>query len=195
MSDTYYSLFGDPDPDAAWQQTPLGLHVQAHGFDVRPRKAQRAAKRLSRALRWMRGEGAPEFTCNEFVAYYNAFPDNLHRWIDQAFTFIRDSRWRPCLERYPKLAGIKPGDIRIVLVPTPIYVPHYQTFAAAMTDMNTGLITACVAALSPGTPGNPELNWLRKVEDLVRWEIGNWGAHWILKLDPKAREIGDGAVC
>lgn len=191
--DTFYPLLGDPDPDSPWQTTALGISYNAHGYDVLPRKEKRVIKRLNRALRHLRADGVPEWVCNQFIAYYHDLPTKLPEWLDTAYTTIRDTRWAPCVWKYPQLAAIKPSDIRIVIVPTPIYVPFYDKFAQAMTDTNTGLITICVAGVSAGTPGNPELNWLRTVYDLARWEIGNYGAHYVLKIT--GREVGDGPLC
>jgi len=193
MDNPIFALFGDPDEAALWKQTPLGIHYQAHGFDERPRKQKRIEKRLNRALRWMTEEGVPEYVRSEFIRYYNEFPDKLATWLDEAYHVIHDTRWPPCTTRYPGLLRIRPDQIRITLVPAPFYVPFYQKFACGMMEPGReGAITLCVAAVSRGN-ATPELNWLRRVGDLARWEIGNYGATYVAGI--KDREIGDGALC
>ncbi len=194
----YPNLFGDPGNDQ-WKQTPLGINYNAREFDRVPRTAKqvhRTRKRLNRALRWMIENKVPEYILNEFTGYFEDLPVRLPGWLDEAYSRLKETRWSPCVSRYPVLATIQPSDIRITLDPAPMWVPYWKKYACGMMEPDkSGAITLCVGAVTQANESSPELNWLRRVDRLARWEIGNYGAHYIAKLDARIKEIGDGPLC
>jgi len=197
MESEFPYLFGNPQADE-WKQTPLGLNYNAKGFDrtpQNPKQVKKTAKRLNRALAWMIEENVPQYVQDEFSAYFRDLPTCLPGWLDEAFLWLKETRWAPCLNRYPKLAAIRPGDIRITLEPAPIWVPYWKKHTCGIMEPDKGgAISLCVAAVTRGGDG-PELNWLRRVDALAKWEMGNWAAHYVLGLDARVKEYGDQPLC
>ena len=194
----YFALCGPTRPDA-WKQTPLGINYMPAGYDhvpENPKQVKKRAKKLKQALAWMTEQNVPQYVQNEFTAYFHDLPHRLPEWLDGAFLSLRETRWTPCYGRYPSLARIQPADIRITIEATPFWAPLNGVYTCGLMDRNNnGAITICVAALAKGDPNKDELNWLRRVDDLAKWEIGNYAAHHVAKLDPRIKEIGDGPLC
>lgn len=194
----FFPLFGLARP-AVWKQTELGINYTCAEFDHVPeneRQERKRAKKLRKSLAWMSEHNVPSWVVAEFVTYFEEFPHKLPTWLDEAFLWLQENRWQPCLWKYPALGRIRPSDIRITIVALPIWVPYYQKHTAGMMEEDRGgAITMVVAGLSRGTEGSDELNWLRKVGDLCRWEAGNYAAHYVLNLDPRIKEYGDQPLC
>jgi len=189
---TFKPLFGPPDEAARVKTTLLGIRVQAHGYDeLLGEKGLR--KRLRKSLAYLDSLGCSGGLKTEFGDYLHAFPESMLNWIDDGFMAIFN-RWLSCKGTYYGVATtLRPSDIEITLVPAPFWVPLRKTYAVGMTDPNAkGAITICVAAVSRATPESVAPDWLRRVDDLARWEIGNFFA---FRAGIKDREIGDGSPC
>lgn len=182
----WFPLLGWPSEGTPVLTTPLGCQVQAHGWDqpVRP-------KRLRKARRYMTSIGVPEYVQAEYETYAHELPENLLVWVDAAFLEIQ-ARWQKCGGHYATVANrMKPSDINITLVPLPFWVPSHGRFAVGMTESN-GRITLCVGSLSRGTTESSAPDWLRRVDKLAEWEIGN---RFALAAGIKNREIGNSSPC
>lgn len=182
----FFPLLGWPTEGTPILETPLGCRVQAHGWDepVRP-------KRLKKARKFMTSAGVPEYVQQEYIDYANALPVDLLSWIDAAYLDIQD-KWGTCGGTYASVANrMQPSDVDITLVPLPFWVPYYSKFAVGMTESN-GEITICVAAITKGSASSPAPDWLRRVDRLAAWEIGN---RFALAAGIKNREIGDQSPC
>ena len=190
---TFKPLFGPLDEAAQVKTTPLGIRVQAHGYDeLLGEKGLR--KRLRKSLAYLDSLGCSSGLKTEFGDYLHAFPESLMGWIDAGYLDIFE-KWQAC--RFSSVGlivdKVAPKDIEITLVPAPFWVPLHKTYAVGMTDPNAkGAITICVAAVSRATPESVAPDWLRRVDDLARYEIGNFFAY---RAGIKDREIGDGSPC
>jgi len=182
----FFPFLGFPSENAAVLTTPLGCRVQAHGWDgaVRP-------KRIRKARKFMASIGVPDYVQQEYVDYAAALPVDLLSWIDAAYLSIR-IKWAQCGGRYAEAANkVKPDDINITLVPLPFWVPYYGKFAVGMTESN-GNITICVAAITRSSVDSPTPDWLRRVDRLAEFEIGN---RFALAAGIRDREIGNNSPC
>jgi hypothetical protein len=190
---TFKPLFGAPDEAAKVKTTPLGIRVQAHGYD-QPLEGKALRKRLKKSMAYLDSLGCSSGLKTEFGDYLHAFPESLTDWIDAGYLDILE-KWQACRFSSGGLVvdKVAPKDIEITLVPAPFWVPLRKTYAVGMTDPNAkGAITICVAAVSRATPESFAPDWLRRVDDLARWEIGNYFA---FRAGIKDREIGDGSPC
>jgi len=189
---TFKPLFGAPDEAAQVKTTPLGIRVQAHGYDE-PLEGKALRKRLKKSLAYLDSLGCSGNVQTEFEHYLHAFPESvMNWWIDSGYLAIV-KKWQACRFSSVVAGQITPKDIEITLVPAPFWVPLRKTYAVGMTDPNAkGEITICVAAVSKATPESVAPDWLRRVDDLARWEIGNYFA---FRAGIKDREIGDGSPC
>src|SRR6185369_9344015 len=130
---TFKPLFGAPDEAAQVKTTPLGIRVQAHGYDE-PLSEKGLRKRLRKSLAYLDSLGCSSGLKTEFEDYLHALPESLMNWIDSAYVAILD-KWLPCEVRYHYVTKtIRPDEIEITLVPAPFWVPLRKTYAVGMTD-------------------------------------------------------------
>jgi hypothetical protein len=182
----FFPFLGFPSESATVLTTPLGCRVQAHGWDelVKP-------KRIRKARKFMISIGVPDYVQQEYFDYAAALPVDLLSWIDAAFLNIKE-KWRECGGNYASVANrIQPSDINITLVPLPFWVPYYKKFAVGMTESN-GNITICVAAITKSSVDSPTPDWLRRVDRLAEYYIGN---RFALAAGIRDREIGNQSPC
>lgn len=182
------SLFG-AKLDPVLKSTPLGIRFNSNGFDQLTDKQK--TKRLKKLNKTFDKENIPDSTKSELLDYFESLP-NMASWFDVSYSHIRDL-WIACGGAFKETAlKINPWNITISVEEAPFFVPYYKVFAVGMTEPSlNGAITLSVVALTEqGNP--PTFSWVRNLNDLSRWEIGNYFAY---RHGIKDREVGDGKPC
>ncbi len=175
------------------QRTSLGIRYQSNGFD------HVKSKRVTKAASWLRNRNVPDALIGEFQEYANLFVADaryIPSTIDSAYVEMRKKyldcggKWKDAVQR------IKPGDILVEVAASPIWSPHWNTWAAGLAWMQKNLIQAvCVTAngiMSQPRSAGP----LRRFSDLCAWEFGNYfsfkAGH---RIQTPADELGNKIPC
>jgi hypothetical protein len=154
--------------------TPLGIRVRDHGY-TEPQTLKQLNKRLLKTNRYFDRLNIGKPVRDEFNDYFVEFSDRCLLSIDEAYHYIVNEVWKPCGGIFEHAAdSLLPVHIDITLVDTPFWVPAVRTYAVGMMDPNAkGAITICVAAVTKAQPSSVAPDWLRRVDALAKWEIGN----------------------
>lgn len=181
---------GDYNPQAPPKISPAGLTYWAFGLD------EYGPKRVKKkCVNRMVAEGVSPAIIAEFREWALRLPTELPAWIDTAWA-TRLNDWFACVGcRLPNGATITDTGLhsaianppKIILHPEPFRVPQgVLTAGAAYNDR----IEVVIAFLDQhGT-------WLRKCDDLIVWEAGNWIARRFgFSPQDASQEIGSKSPC
>ena len=158
---------GDFDPTLPAKHTPLGICYEPRGLD------DYGKNRLRKSLNKLRAAGIGESILAEFEPWARALPTELPNWIDAVY-LARLKDWQESIgKRLPNgatitetgLARVVPSRVRIVFHPEPFpVVQGVLTAGAAYQDH----IEVVIAYLDQHD------TWLRRCDQLIEWELGNW---------------------
>jgi len=180
---------GNYDAQRPPKTTALGLLYYPYGLDdFGKNKVRKACNRMTEA-------GVEPYIIAEIREWVPRLPAELPIWIDAAWT-ARMKAWTACVgSRLPNGKEITQGTLnkcavnppRVVLHPEPFLVPQgVKTAGAAYKDR----IEIVIAYLDANN------TWLRKCDDLIAWELGNWlGIQFDYRPQDVSKEIGNRAPC
>ncbi|MFP5264504.1 MAG: hypothetical protein ACLGJB_21670 [Blastocatellia bacterium] len=180
-------FLGEPDAAAPDKVTPRhSIRYNARGYD-RPR-----LKKIDKTSNWLTRRGL-ESIISEFKDYSNQMgvESQIPAWIDSAWDEIK-SKWVDCGGQYASLAmRFNPRSLYVVVEPGPFWLPQWSFYAAGSTDGRT------IRALNVWADAEIGSTWVRKFDELVRWEMGNalmlsGGKLWNGKIEG---EIGHRSPC
>lgn len=186
---------GDYDPNALIKTTPLGVRYLAHGLD------DFGKNRIRKACVKMTNAGVADWIIDGFRLWATALPNDLPNWIDAAY-LNRMTDWHACAGcKLPngrvittaRLTAIQPSDLMIVFHDEPWPVSgrgNAVTCGAAYKD-RIEVVDAYLGAYD-----GVENTWLRRCDQLIEWELGNWlGIQFDFSPQNINEEIGNKKPC
>jgi hypothetical protein len=155
------------------QTTGLGIRYQAQGFD-HPRD-----KKMNKSARWLRKRKVPEYVVSAFIAYVQSLiadPNYLARQIDAAWQ-ERQEAWQRCgpgTWQHRAATESHPSTI-VVVIEAAAFTVDMGAFGTRQNvggDTDGRTIRAVICAI-PFAETDASKSYLRKFDQIVRWEIGN----------------------
>lgn len=160
-------LLGPADKDAPEKRTKLGIRYKPQGFDVLHEK------RLEKTKNWMVKRHVPTATIDAFLTYACDLPSHMSAWIDSGFLRMKEL-YIGCGGKWAETArNIKPDSFLVLVEPVPLWSEYWNTYAAGLCEADAKTLHVVCAAINGIMTAPKEASYLRRLDDLARFEIGN----------------------